>query len=193
MISAACLVEFEFPTKISAGIRSDYSVVDAVGKASNKRRRHGLWRYNNQLHESDSVFVELVREKIGMARSASQPYTADISISVRVEMLLSHMRVICIQRGKTIAYELRKEERERELVEKVTELEKDVSRSGDVQRDVYSIARNRLDAIKTKRGVQTIIASGAKWTVEGEKATRYFLNKGKPLSALKTIVYNEDL
>ena len=58
---------------------------------------------------------------------------------------------------------------------------------------MYNIARNRLDAIKTKRGVQAIIASGAKWTEEGEKATRYFLNKGKPLSALTTIVYNDDL
>lgn len=51
----------------------------------------------------------------------------------------------------------------------------------------YMEARQRLDAIKTKRAVQATIASGAKWTEQGEKATRYFLNRGKQLSAQKTI------
>ena len=71
-------------------------------------------------------------------------------------------------------------------------MEKDLSEVGEHQKDVYMEARQRLDEIKTKRGAQAIIASGVKWTEQGEKATRYFLNRGKQLSALKTITEIND-
>ena len=50
----------------------------------------------------------------------------------------------------------------------------------------------RLDEIKTRRGNQAMIASGVKWVEQGEKATKYFLNRGKQLSALKTIAKIND-
>ena len=189
-VSAACQVAFDIRADISTGIKSDHSMVDIVAKCVEKRRGPGLWRYNNSLHESDPTFVKLVRQEIVLAKDMMQPYTAGIPIGVIIEMLLSNIRVISIRRSKTIAFELRKEETE--LLEKVTEMEKDLSLLEEPQKNAYAEAKNRLDAIKTRRGIHAIMASGVKWVEEGEKVTRYFLNRGKQLSAMKTITKIND-
>ena len=111
-VSAACLVAFDMCANICAGIRSDHSLVDIAEKTVENQRRPGLWRYNNSLHESDPTFIESVKGEISQARAASQPYTVDVPIGVRVEMLLSNIRSISIRRSKAIAFALRKEEKE---------------------------------------------------------------------------------
>ena len=189
-ISAAFQLEFDVHSSIAAGIRSDHSVVDIVAVPAGRQRGPGLWRYNNELHESDQIFVESAREEIARARNEVDPYDADASIGVKVEMLLSNIRVLSIRRGKAIAFELRKEETE--LLKQVTIIEKDISELDEQQKGVYMEARQRLDGIKTKRGVQAIIASGVKWLEQGERATSYFLSRGKQLSALKTITKIND-
>ena len=184
-VNAAFQLAFNIESKISAGVRSDHSAVDIVATPANRQRGPGLWRYNNELHVNDSIFIESVREETLKARNGVAPYSTDTPIGVTVEMLLSNIRVLSIRRCKNIAFNLRKEECE--LLERVTSLEEDLSTLDEAQRHEYTEAKQRLDAIKTKRGVQAIISSGVKWTEQGEKATKYFLSRGKQLSAQKTI------
>ena len=184
-VSAAFQLAFSIQSNISAGVRSDHSIVDLVAIPANRERGPGLWRYNNELHESDPVFVESVREETLKARNGVAPYTTDTPVGVTVEMLLSNIRVLSIRRSKIITFNLRKEESD--SLELVTTLEEDLNTLNEEQRREYTEVKQRLDAIKTKRGVQATISSGVKWTEQGEKATKYFLSRGKQLSAQKTI------
>ena len=106
-------------------------------------------------------------------------------------MLLGSLRAISIRCSKRIARQLREEESQ--LLQQVAEFESDLSRLDDYQREVYGICRQKIDELKTRRAKSAIIASGAQWVEEGEKATAYFLNRGKQLSAQKRItVIKED-
>ena len=185
-VSEAFSLNYETKAQITAGIRSDHSVVEMKALPAGRERGAGMWRYNNQLHLSDSAFVDAVKNKISSALIGEGQFNADVAIGVRVEMLLSEIRVICIRRSKAIAYETRKEEAE--LIMQVTEMEKELDKLTAEQNIQYRECRERLDDIKTRRGQQAIIASGASWLEHGEKVTsNYFLSRGRQLSAQKTI------
>lgn len=121
-VSAAFQLTFDISCEISAGVRSDHSVVDFVAVSTGRQRGPGLWRYNNELHETDYTFVELVRTEIARAKDGLDPYDAQCSLGVKVEMLLSRIRVLSIRRSKEIAFKLRQEESE--TLEYVTAMEK---------------------------------------------------------------------
>ena len=171
-VTANFSLEFEITVEIAAGIRSDHSVVEVKAVARGIQRGPGLWRYNNELHESDQIFVDAVREEIARARNRDNPYTVDTRIGVKVEMLLSNIRVISMRRGKAIALQLREEEFA--LLEQVTAMEADLSKLNEVQKTTYIDAKSRLDEIQTKRGKYPILASGVRWIEQGERPTRYF-------------------
>ena len=189
-VTANFRLEFEISAEISAGIRSDHSVVEVKAVPRGIRRGPGLWKYNNELHESDQIFVDAVRAEIAKVQNGELPYTADARIGVKVEMLLSNIRVISMRRGKAIAFQLREEEFA--LLEQVTAMEADLSTLDEVQKTTYMQGKERLDEIQTKRGKQAIIASGVRWIEQGERPTRYFLNRGKQLASQKTITEIND-
>ena len=163
-------------------------VITAV--STHRRRGPGLYRFNNELL-TYTEFVELAKKEIISAERKETIYSGDIDHGVKLETLLGYLRAISIRCSKRIARQLREEESQ--LLQQVTEFESDLSRLDDYQREVYGICRQKLDELKTRRAKSAIIASGAQWVEEGEKATAYFLNRGKQLSAQKIItVIKED-
>ena len=182
--SEAICCNFDVHSFIEAGVKSDHSVIVITAVSARRKRGPGLYRFNNELL-NDTEFVELAKTEIYQANNRVGIYNGDIDYGVKIEMLLSNIRVISIRRSKTIAYKMRREECE--LLQQVTEFERDLRSLDDNQKINYGISRQKLDEIKTIRAKRAIIASGAKWIEEGEKATAYFLSRGKQLSAQKTI------
>ena len=133
----------------------------------------------------DTEFITAVKQECALASRRSEMYDGVISPGLLVEMLLSNIRVISIRRGKVLARECRMEERS--ILERVNEFEKDLAGLTEEEMTLYEEYRQKLDDIKSKRAKQAIILSGAKWVEEGEKATKYFLSRGKQLSAKKSI------
>ena len=183
-ISETICCNFEVQTLIEAGVRSDHSVIAITANSTQRRRGPGLYRFNNELL-ADTEFVELTKREITLANNNEGIYNGDEDIGVKLEMLLSSIRVICIRRSKNIARETKKEEHR--LLNLVTESEKDLTNLNESQKVMYEINRQQLDDIMTRRAKRAIIASGAKWVEEGEKVTAYFLSRGKQLSAQRTI------
>ena len=179
-------------TKIEAGVLSDHSFVMLKFILPDEPRGPGLWRFNNLLLD-DSEFTQLVRSEISKAKSAHDPYDIEISKGVKVEMLLSNIRVSAIKRSKTIARELRATEND--LYASINELESTlaVSRTEEIQRK-YDDMKRKLDEIKTDRGKAAMIRSQAIWTEDGEKSSKYFLRMVQQRMAEKTInvLQNED-
>ena len=171
-------------SNISAGILTDHSAVSIKAVNIAVQRGPGLWKYNNDLHESDKEFrdfvkTEIIRFKRGDKYKSSEP------IGLRMELLLSSVREMSIRRGKQIAYDKKKEERN--LSDQISAWEKDLAKLTSNELNTYRQHRQRLDDLKMEKGYHSIVSSGADWIEWGEKTTRYFLNRGKQLSAQKSI------
>ena len=179
-------------TKIDAGVLSDHNFVTLKFCLSTDPRGPGLWRFNNSLL-NDSDFVDFVKHEINKADNAFDPYVDDVSKGVKVEMLLSNIRVLAIRRSKKIAHDLRLTESS--LYNSLNELESKISRSpSDEIAKEYEDTKRKLDEIKTKRGTTAMLKSQAVWMEEGEKPTRYFLRTAQQRVAQKNIdmLQNED-
>ena len=182
--SETVFCNFEVRSFIEAGIESDHSISAITVTSRNRRRGPGLYRFNNELL-ADSEFVELTKQEIWQAEKREGLYSGDIDDGVRMELLLSNIRVVSIRRSKHIAAEMREEEHR--LLQEVTECERDLKSLDENQKAFYERSRQKLDEIKTKRAKRAIIASGARWVEDGEKSTAYFFNRAKQLSAQKSI------
>ena len=183
-MTEALHVNFTIECSIKAGIRSDHSIMGMTITSSERKRGPGVWRYNNELL-ADEEHVDTVRAELREAKYCRGRYSGDIKIGVKVEMLLSEIRVHSIFRSKNIAQMLRKEEND--LIEQITALEKDLSGLSSQELNMYDELKQQLEEVKTRHGKAAIIASGARWIESGEKATKYFLNRGRQMSAQKTL------
>ena len=99
LISSAILHNNIVKTKIEAGVLSDHSFVTLKFNLPLEPRGPGLWRFNNSLLE-DSEFIALTKAEISKAKRALGPYNGDVSKGVKVEMLLSNIRVSAVKRSK---------------------------------------------------------------------------------------------
>ena len=141
----------------------------------------------------DTEFTQLVRSEISKAKSAHDPYDIGISRGIKVEMLLSNIRVLAIKRSKTIACELRATEND--LYASINELASTlaVSRSEGIRKK-YEDMKCKLDEIKTDNGKAVMIRSQTIWAEDGEKSSKYFLRMFQQRAAQKAInvLQNED-
>ena len=80
-------------------------------------------------------------------------------------------------RGKEIKREQMKEEKE--LVEKVTRLERCIEGGSPETIIIYERAKGRLDEFKPMKGQIVILASGVRRVEQCEKPSKYFLDLGK--------------
>ena len=185
-INEAMRQNFNIDVNIALGISSDHSAVLMVAVPKGKERGPGVWKYNNSLHECDNEFITLVRSEISrFSRGGRYNATPMVNIGVRLEMLFSAIRQISIRRGKARALVARKEEIE--LTQQVHNFERDLSKLSEQQINSYQCARQRLEELQRNKGHHAILASGSNWLEMGEKVNRYFLSRGKQLSAQKTI------
>ena len=160
-------------TRIDTGILSDHNFVVIDIQISNERRGPGTWRYNNSLL-NDISHVNTVRAEIANANNNREVYSGVISKGVKIEMLLSNIRVLTTQRSKRLARELRREENQ--LYNRANELEHIVAdKPTNAQLSEYERVKKVLDNFKEKRGRIAILHSQAGWLEDGEKSTKYFL------------------
>ena len=96
-------------SQIVTGILSDHNVTMISAELRSEKRGPGLWRFNNELLQCQ-IFVESVREESEKARSGLGIYSGALRQGVKVELLLSSIRVIAIKRSRVIARENRLEE-----------------------------------------------------------------------------------
>ena len=167
-------------SRIDAGILSDHNCIVVSADFSTEKRGPGIWRFNNELLNCDA-FVGSVRQEIANAKACQGYYSGDIKKGVKVEMLLSNIRVIAIKKSKTISRKRRLEENE--LYNKVNDLEAELAEnhSADLVGE-YERAKNKLDQVKMNRGKFAMLCTQAKWIEEGEKSTKYFLRLGNKRS-----------
>ena len=174
---------------IDVGIHSDHSFVHIKISRGCNKRGPGLWRFNNMLLDDDE-FVKKVKEEINAAKNFRGDYNCDIDKGVALEMLMGHIRVICIRRSKEIAANIRAEEMT--LCKRIAELEKSLDMISDSELGEYQSAREALESIKYERAKSAIIATGAVWLEQGEKPTKYFLNRAKQIASEKNITVLND-
>ena len=183
-VSEILSCNYEIQSAIQAGIRSDHSIITVTAESAQRQRGPGLYRFNNELL-SDTEFVTLSKNEIQNALNEVGKYEGDVIIGVKLDMLLSSIRSIAIRRSKLLAREMRKEEEN--LLRYITECEKDLTEIKDTEKIEYENSKGKLEEITSRRAKRAILASGARWVEEGEKATAYFLNRGKQMSAQKMI------
>ena len=184
-ISRNLIVNNVTETRIDTGILSDHSFVFLDIQIANERRGPGIWRYNNALLD-DPEHVNDIRSEIEEAVHNRGVYSGVTSKGLKIEMLLSNIRVLTIRHSKKLAREKRKEENE--LYSRVNELESTVANmTNDEQLIEYESLKMKLDDIKEKRGKSAILQSQARWIEEGEKSNRYFLRLCKTQQAQTNI------
>ena len=88
---------------------SDHSVISIVIQHGSDLRGPGLWMYNNSLVENEAHVTE-VKSEIRKAFNYSDVYQGVLDKGVRLELLLSNIRVLAIRKGKQLAFERRREE-----------------------------------------------------------------------------------
>ena len=152
-------------------------------------RGPGLWRFNNKLLDDDE-FTEKVKEEIALANNFMGDYNRDIDKGVMLEMLMGRIRVISIRRSKEIAANTRAEEER--LCKKVSELESSLQSLTAPELKEYENIKEALESIKYERAKSAILATGAVWLEQGEKPTKYFLNRAKQVASEKNITALKD-
>ena len=171
---------------------SDHSFVSLTFHLALESRGPGLWRFNNTLL-NDNEFIESAKLEIQKAKKSSDPYSNDITKGVKIELLLSNIRVHAIKRSKKIAFEKRLAEKD--LYKSLNDLESILATSSSEETmQKYEDIKQRLDDFKMERGKAAIMKSQATWLEEGEKSTKYFFRTVQQRAAQKTIdtLQNDD-
>ena len=172
-------------TRIDPGIFSDHNFVFAELDARKTVKGPGIWRFDNFLLENDEFKGE-IRDEIGKCIQRDTPYDGDISMGLRIEMLLSNCRSIAMRKRKEIKRQQRKDEDE--LTEKLRNLELNLNVNDTATIQAYESVKYQLEQIKQRKGELAILASGARWIEQGEKPSSYFLNLCKKRSKQKSIL-----
>ena len=184
-ISQNCIANNMAETRIETGILSDHNFVFIDIQVGNEGRGPGIWRYNNALL-SDPDHINAIREEIEDAVHNRGVYSAVTSMGLKLEMLLSNIRVLTIKHSKNLAREIRKEENR--LYRRANELDSIIANAhSEEQRMEYEKVKTMLDEIKEKTGISAILQSQARWVEDGEKSNKYFLRLCKSQQAKTNI------
>ena len=178
-------------TGIDTGILSDHNFAYISVEMCTDKRGPGTWRYNNTLLD-DHSHIDDIRTEISYARDSIGVYCGDISKGVKVEMLLSNIRVHAIRRSKQLAHEFRLEEKS--LYKRANELETVMANDPSADEiSEYETVKKTLDEAKEKRGKAAILSSQAVWMEFGEKSNSYFMRLAKIRAAqiqISTLIAN---
>ena len=154
-------------------------------KSRQTQRGPSTWKFNNSLLEDDEFKLHILDE-IKAFKNNQDVYQQETPIGVKVEVLLSKFRQISLKRSKGIAQQKRKDENELETA--VRNFEQDLNMLSSSQFAEYEVSKEKLNEIKFRKAKAAMLFSKTKWMEDGERATKYFLNRCKQLSAKKTIL-----
>ena len=163
-------------TEIKPGLLSDHSLINIeLELTGTSKRGRGYWKFNNDLL-SDLGYIELIKTTINNTKR--DPYITDKCL------LWEHTK--CQIRTETIRYAIRRAKIQNELIKtlalKIENLEKnlDIQTVTENEKYVeYLQAKGEWEKLVRKKTNGIILRSKAKWSEEGEKSTKYFLNLEK--------------
>ena len=171
--------------EIKPGILSDHSIVNMEITMFADDKGPGLFRFRCELLQ-DNGFTAAVRDEITKATHGYGIYNDVNDHGLKLELLLSEVRVISIKRGKAIATERREESAAAYKWLEICELEISNSPSNEAIQK-FTEAKQRVDEIESEKGKRAMLYSGAKWMEEGEKPTKYFFSLCASRNAKKQI------
>ena len=175
-------------TQIRPGYRTDHSLVTVSINFITQKRGAGIWKFNNSLLR-DKTYVAEVKKCIKETLQQYCDYHIDefesiedvplnINDQLFFEMLKLQIRAI------SIPYAAAKK-RERQKQEKDAEIEINLRHRlytespNDENLETLRTAQDSLQAIRQKQVEGQMIRAKARWNLEGEKPSRYFLNLEK--------------
>ena len=170
--------------KIKPGYRSDHALVECLFKLDNLNKGHGLWKMNNSLLK-DLEYETLIKQCINDTRNQYKEYNNEENDQMLQKYVISDkllFEVIKTEiRGKTIEYATRKK---REVTQQEKILDKDIN----LKYQIYTKAptdnnlqqlnesQNALKLLREQKVDGLIIRAKAKWQIEGERNSKYFLH-----------------
>ena len=164
---------------ISAGFRSDHSIIKLKTSLIENKRGPGYWKLNcSCLNNIDYVneIKSVIRETLNDNRA--------LDYALQWEMIKMNVR------GKTIEFCSRiKKERENEinkLEAKLSRLLEQPAPSEEIESSIED-TRSKIEALVRQKTLGAKIRSRIRWYEEGEKSTKYFMNLEKRNFNLKTV------
>ena len=169
---------------IEPGYRTDHSMPCITLKFNKFKKGRGLWKFNNSLLQ-DSEYLDTINKLILHVRSqyALPVYNLDnirdipdteIQFTINDQLFLETLLMEI--RGKTISYSAYKKKalktQECNLIESINKLES----CNDINIDELNTKKQELESIRISKLNGSIVRSKAKWILEGEKPSKYFLN-----------------
>ena len=171
-------------SSIKPGYRSDHSVVDIIIELDKQKKGPGIWKFNNSLLKEEQYVNQI---KTCISNTLNQ--YKDNSVPVREQNMQNYsisdkllFEVIKMEiRGTTIAYTAHKKkkdcEREKYLDTKIDTLhQKYIYNPSDTNLIQLNETQKELKMLREKKVDGIILRAKAKWNVEGERNSKYFLN-----------------
>ena len=171
-------------SNIDPGIHSDHSCVTLSMESREDRRGPSIWKFNNSLLGNEE-FEALVRAEIDRSNNNSGVYEPEMRLGIKIDMLFCNIRQISMKCSKKIAHERRKDERDLEIL--INNFEADLQVLSEEELATYNDTKEKLSELKLTKARAAMLFSKTRWVEEGERATKYFLRRGKQLSAQKVI------
>ncbi len=174
-IISECLLNVTAKTDIQIGCKSDHSVIsiDLQIHNTNKRGR-GFWKFNATLLRNREYINKV---KVCIANNIEQyknfPNKGLVWDVVKCEI-----------RGLTISFSTHltrtRNQQEKDLATELEDLEKQLDNNSDSNlNDRYKSLKQEFESIQAEKAKGAILRSRAKWTEEGEKNTKFFLDAEK--------------
>ena len=163
-------------TEIKPGLLSDHSLVGLVLEMSETSARgRGYWKFNNDLL-TDLKYIDLIKSTINNIKN-------DTTI---IDKCLVWEHTKCQIRTETTRFAIRRAKKQKETIKtlaaKIEILEKNLDIQTDIQNPKYAEylqIKGEWEKLIMKKTNGIILRSKAKWSEEGEKNTKYFLNLEK--------------
>ena len=168
-------------TDISAGYKTDHSLITIKIAQHSNTRGPGFWKLNKSFLK-ETEYINQIRETIEQVKLE---YREDkyVNPALMWEMIKLKIRVKPIHYGKSKRSRMLREEEQLESL--VNNLQKDIENGKKEDKETTTIQRKldettrKLEKIIEYKTKGAILRSKCRWHNEGEKNTKYFLNLEK--------------
>ena len=147
-------------TEIKPGVLSDHNIVSMEMNIFADDKGPGLFRFRRDLLQDD-IFISAVRAEIIQLKQEEGIYNDVKDWGLKLELLLSEVRVISIKRGKELAIQRREDGAAARRQLDSCELEMCTNPSDEAVQKLAA-AKRRVNEIKSEKGKRAMLYSGAR-------------------------------
>jgi len=172
---------------IKPSVASDHSIVTLVLEINNfTKRGPGTWKLNTQIL-AEEEYQRVVELEIKLFNQYDKDDTIDIGYlwdELKCRLKIATIRY-CQERSK------RKRNQEEKLRRDIDKLEKELHNQDEITIQEYSRLKNEFENYYDEKVQGAILRSRARWTMQGEKNTKYFYGLEKRNYAMECITQLE--